>query len=493
MELKVKNIRLTTGVPVIILTQENADNLGISVGGRASIKKSSSTKKPLSVIVDISDSMVKNNEVGLSKETKLRLNAKSRQDMVVNLAEVPSSLQLIKKKLNKQELSDDELDEIIEDVVDNSLSSPEIALFVSAMYSNGMSLKETIYLIEAILKTGNLLKFKNQHVVDKHCIGGIPGNRTTPIVVSICAAAGLIMPKNSSRAITSAAGTADVIESIAKIEFSISELKKIVKKTNACMVWGGSLEIVPADSKIISVEKSLKIDPEAQLLASIMSKKLASDSNYILIDIPYGRNAKVNLKRAKRIKRKFENLGRFFHKKIKVVLTKGDQPIGNGIGPELELQDVISVLKQMPNRPLDLEKKSLYLSGILLEMVGKAKENEGLKMAQQLLISQKAFNKFKQIIEAQKGRVRPIKESKFKKDLFSKRNCKIKDIDNKLINSLARITGCPNYKSAGLYLYKHLGDSVKKEDKIITIYADSKGRLKQAEEFYKKYKPIKFK
>jgi len=251
------------------------------------------------------------------------------------------------------------LAEIIEDVVDNSLSGPEIALFISAMYSNGMSIKETAYLIESILKTGNIMKFRNKYVVDKHCIGGIPGNRTTPIVVAICTAAGLLMPKNSSRAITSAAGTADVIETIAQIEFSMPELKRIVKKTNGCMVWGGALGIVPADSKIIQIEKSLKLDPEAQLLASIMSKKLASDSNYILIDIPYGKTAKVDKRKANHLKKKFEALGELFHKKLIVVLTKGKEPIGNGIGPELEMGDLMKVLNQKDIRPLDLENKSV--------------------------------------------------------------------------------------------------------------------------------------
>ena len=291
-------------------------------------------------------------------------------------------------------------DRIISDIVTNSLSEAEIALFVSAMYKEGMNMKETIYLIKAILKSGKSLKLKlkNKKIADKHSIGGIPGNRTTPLIVSICAASGLVIPKSSSRAITTAAGTADVVETIAKVEFSMKELEKIVKKVGACLIWGGSLEIVPADEKIISIEKMLNIDPEAQLLASIMSKKLALGAKYILIDIPYGKTAKVTKKKALDLKKKFEYLGKHFKKKLKVVLTKGGQPIGNGIGPVLEMKDILKILKHSEDRPLDLENKSVFLAGCLLEMTGKADKGKGIVLAKQILGSGKAFEKFKEII-----------------------------------------------------------------------------------------------
>jgi len=490
MKLKTKIIGLETGVPVILLTEKNANLLGVNVGGRATIKKPSS-KKELSVIVDISNQLVSDKQIGISKETKDRLSLERGYVLDVDVAEIPDSLYFIKKKIDKKKLTEKEINEIIKDVVDNSLSSPEISMFISAMYSRGMTYEETIYLIKAILKSGNLLKFRNKYVVDKHSIGGIPGNRTTPIVVSICAAAGLIMPKNSSRAITSAAGTADVIEAMAKVEFSIKELKQIIKKTNACMVWGGSLGIVPADSKIINIEKSLNVDPEAQLLASIMSKKLASDSNYILIDIPYGKGAKVDKKRALHLKRKFEKIGNYFDRIIKVVLTKGDQPIGNGVGPELELRDVIKVLKQEEDSPKDLEDKSLFLAGTLLEMTGKVKDGSGMSFAKSILVSGKAYEKFAQIIKAQRGKIRKIKEAKYKKEILANKSGIIREINNKKINSLARIAGCPSFKASGLYLYKHLGQKIKKGEKLITIYSDSRSRLNQAKDFYKKTSPIK--
>tara|TARA_Y100000034_G_scaffold123040_1_gene169296 strand:+ start:3310 stop:4563 length:1254 start_codon:yes stop_codon:yes gene_type:complete len=397
----------------------------------------------------------------------------------------------IKKKLDKKQLSEKEINEIIKDVVNNSLSEEEISIFVLAMYKHGMNMKEIIYLTKAILNSGNKLKLKDKFMVDKHSIGGIAGNRTTPIVVSICAATGLIVPKTSSRAITSAAGTADVIETIAKVNFSVSELKKILKKTNACMVWGGALNLVPADSKIIKIEKILKIDPEAQLLASIMSKKLAVGSKYILIDIPYGKSAKVTKLKALKLKKKFVYLGRYFNKKLKVVLTDGKEPIGNGIGPSLELIDVINVLDPEKKGPKDLEEKSLFLAGELLELTKKTKN--GVDLAKKILYSGKAYNKFRQIIKAQGGSLKKIKLTKLRYDVLSKKSGKIIEIDNKKINSLVRIAGSPMDKSSGIYLYFHVGDRIKRREKILTIYAESKSRLYEAVKFFNKEKPIKIK
>ena len=490
MELKVKLLNWSTGFPVVVIDERTANKIGVPPGGRASLK-SSSTSKEISAIVDIASKFIRESEIGVSSEIEKMLDLKKGQKIIVSLSEPPDSLDLIKKKLNKGRLSQQEIKEIIEDVVNNSLSGPELALFVSAVYKQGMTYKETIYLIKAILETGEKLSLRNKLVVDKHCIGGIPANRTTPLVVSICAAAGLTMPKSSSRAITSAAGTADVIEAIAKVEFSNEELKKIIKKTNAFMIWGGSLGIVPADSKLIQIEKILNLDPEAHLLASIISKKLASGSSYILIDIPYGKTAKVDKKTAIRLKRKFEKIGNYFHKKIKVVLTDGSQPIGNGIGPELELSDIMKVFHQDEDRPLDLERKSLFLAGELLEMVKKAKSGMGFLMAKEILVSGKALNKFKEIIEAQKGKVRNPKLSKFKYDVLAHKSGRVREIDNKKINSLARTAGCPTYKSSGVYLYKHVGENLKKGDKILTIYSDSKIRLRQALDFCKRHTPIK--
>jgi len=492
MELKVKILNWSAGIPVAMLNESTANLIGVKTNGRIFIQTLSKNPKSISTIVDTAKTLVGKKEIAVSSELKERLSLTRGQKVDIDLSSNPKSLTLIKKKMNNKELSQKEISEIIFDITQNSLSDAEIALFISAMYDKGMNMKETIYLINAILNSGQKLKWKGGLVADKHSIGGIPGNRTTPLVVSICAAGGLIMPKSSSRAITTAAGTADVIETIAKVEFSMKELKKIVEKTGACLIWGGSLEIVPADEKIITIEKMLNIDPESQLLASIMSKKLALGANYILIDIPYGKTAKVDKKKGNNLKRKFEYLGKYFKRKVHVVLTKGDEPIGNGIGPVLEILDILKILKRSENRALDLEKKSIFLAGQIFEMTKKAKKGQGIKLAKELLDSGKALKKFGEIIKAQGGTLDHLKPAKFRKDIIAKKNIKIQEIDNKKINSLARISGSPLDKSAGLYLYGHIGDKINKGEKIITIYSESKSRLKESIHFFNSQKPIKF-
>ncbi|MFH1801328.1 MAG: thymidine phosphorylase [archaeon] len=489
MELKVKFLEWYADVPVAMLNQKTAERIGVHIKDRIFLKSNS---HEMSTIVNTVDKWVKEDEIAVSNKIKKRLNLKKGQKIDAVLAMPPKSLSFIKKKLNNGRLSKKEIEEIIGDIVNNSLSESEIAMFVSAMYKYGLNMNETIFLIEAILKTGELLNLKKKFIADKHSIGGVPG-RTTPIVVSICASAGLIFPKTSSRAITTPAGTADVIETIARVDFSMKELRKIIQKTGACMVWGGGLEMVPADSIIIQIEKVLNIDPESQMLASIMAKKLAVGSNYILIHIPYGRTAKVNRQKAVALKKKFEKLGKYFNKKLKCNINKNNGPVGKGVGPVLEMIDVIKILDPNQKGPKLLEKRALILSAELLEMTGKAKKGEGLKMALDILYSGKAFEKFKQIIKAQEGDLdfKKLQPAKLKKDFYSAKSGRISEIDNKKINLLARIVGCPSDKRAGVYLHFNAGEKVRKGEKIITIYSENRSRLKQASKFYEENKIIK--
>lgn len=486
MQLKVKILKLFAGRPVAILHKKTADKISVNVDDRISLNKKN--KKIISV-VDIATGLIKENEIAVSNEIVKELKLKENEIIDISIAQHPESINLIYKKLKCSPLNEKELKKIVSDIVKNALTEPEIAYFVSAIYKCGMSIKEIEYLIKAIVSTGKTLHLRGK-VADKHGIGGIPGNRTTPIIVSICASTGLIMPKTSSRAITTSAGTADVIESVARVDFSAEEIHRIVKRTKACIVWGGSLGLAPADDKIIQIERLLNLDPEPQLLASILAKKLAVDSKYVLIDIPYGKSAKVSKSQAIQLKNKFNKLAHKFDINLKCVLTDGSQPIGNGVGPILEMRDIISILKQEPERPLDLEKKSLLLSSLLLELAGKAKKGKGIAMAKKILYSGKAFKKFQEIIKAQEGHLNNLKLGEFHQEIKAKKSGKIIEIDNKKINFLARILGCPADKSAGIYLHKHVNDKVKNKGIIFTFYAESEEKLKEALKFYKKIAPI---
>ena len=491
MRLKVKFLKWFPGVPVAMLNLKTAQRLGIHSRDRISIRTLGKNPKELSTVVGLVEGIVGKNQIALSSEVRSLMNLRKGQFVEVSLARAPKSLEYIKAKLDGKRLTQQELDTILKDLVSNSLSEAEVALFVSAMYKQGMNFKEIIALIKSMLHSGEKLNLRNKVIVDKHCVGGVAGNRTTPIVVSICASAGLVMPKNSSRAITSAAGTADVVEVLANVEFTKAQLEKLVRKVGACLVWEGPVGIVPADSKIIRIERMLGIDPKSQLLASIMSKKLAVGSNYILIDIPYGRGAKIERKNeALSLKREFEKLARYFKVRIKVVLTDGSQPIGNGVGPVLEMMDVLSVLDPSKKGPKDLEEKALFLAGEILEMAGKAKKGKGKELARDLLSSGKAFKKFKQIIEAQGGKIKRLAPAKFHTQILSKKKGEITHIDNRKINFLARIVGCPLDKDAGLFIHHHVGEKVEKGEPLLTFYAQTPSRLKEVMKFYKKQKPI---
>jgi len=491
MQLKVRVLKFLAGRPIAILNETAARRMNIHVGERITISKFGDS---IISIIDSSTELAMPNEIAVSGEIVEQLSLSEGDFVEVSLAEKPESTLFIRKKMDGLRLEKTEIDSIIKDIVGNALTEAEIAYFVSAVYKNGMNNLETENLIKAMVSTGKRLNFEGT-VVDKHSIGGIAANRTTPIVVSICASAELTMPKNSSRAITSAAGTADVIESIAEVEFSTEEIKKIVEKTGACMVWGGSLGLSPADDKLIQVERILNLDPEPQLLASVLSKKIAVGSKYVIIDIPYGKSAKVDKTRGMRLKKKFEELGKEFNLRLKCVLTHGDEPIGKGIGPLLEIRDVIKVLKREPDAPKDLEEKGIFLAGEILELCARAKHGEGEKLARELLNSGKAFHKFREIIEAQHGKIPTMKEiedrlGKQSKSILALSDSVVKEIDNKKMNIIANIAGSPMDKGSGLYLYKHVGEKVKKGEKLITIYSDSKARLENALQLYEKLKPI---
>ncbi len=484
MKLKIKKLKFMTGRSISVIHEKTAEELGFHIGDRISIENKN--KKIISVI-DIISKMIKLNEIAVSEKIIRFLRIKDGDNVEIKIIEKPYCIDLIKKKLDGHRLNKNEIKEIIENIANNSLTEIEIAFFISAVHSGGMSLNETKYLTEAMVETGNILKLKGK-IADKHSIGGIAGNKTTPILVSICAATGLIIPKTSSRAITSAAGTADVIETITRVDFSIKEIKKIIKKTNACFVWGGALGLAPVDDEIIRIERLINIDSTSQLLASILSKKISVGSKYILIDIPYGKSAKVTKKQAEKLKGLFLDLADKFKINLEVALTDGSEPIGNGIGPVLEMNDVIKVLSRK-NPPKDLEEKSIFLSGKLLELSRKVKSGEGEKLAMEILNSKKALKKFNQIVQAQSGnknKIKKFKKPKFSYEINAEKNIKVDHISNNLINRLARYLGCPEDKSAGIYLHKKKGGEAKKGEKIMTIYADSKEKLKHGINFYKK-------
>jgi putative thymidine phosphorylase len=499
MLLKVKTLYLLAGRPIAILHEETARKHNLHVGDRIRLKNRG---KEIVAPIDITGgtTILTKNQIALSQEIIDELKLEKNKSIEISAALKPLSINYISKKLHRKELSYTEIYSIISAIVNNELTEAEVAYFVSGVYLCGMSLDEIVSLTMAMVRTGQKLDLKNKIIIDKHSIGGVAGNRTTPIVTSIIGAfidkykLDAVMPKTSSRAITSAAGTADVVETICGVEFSVQEVKKILEKARACLVWGGSLGFAPADDKIIHAERILNLDPEAQLIASILSKKLAVNATHVLIDIAYGRSAKVKtINDAIAMKKRFEDVARHFNLNLRCLTTRGEQPIGNGIGPALEMRDILDVFQRKETRPLDLEQKSLYLASELLSFVTNMPKKEAYDDAKSILESGEAFKKFRQIIEAQGGSLsnldRKLKLGRFRTEIKAHKNGKIFEIDHKKIASIARIIGCPADIGAGIFLHKHLNDIVKKNEIVFTIYAETKDKLDYAKRISERIMP----
>ncbi len=493
IELKVRKVNLRSGGPkVVVINERVAEREVIKPMDRVRII----TKKgPIIAIVNTS-SDVPEDEIWIYKEIWEDLEIGDEEKVLVSLESKPRAVEYIKKKLDGHELSEEEIFDIIHNINKNTLSEVEAMAFIVSSYTYGLSLEETYYLTKAIAETGRKLDLNVKQIADKHCIGGIPNNRTTMLIVPILAAAGVYIPKTSSRAITSPAGTADTMEVLAPVDLSIEEMREVVLKTRGCIIWGGGTEIASADDKLIRLRRSLSLDPEGMLLASVLAKKYAVGAEYLLIDIPVGRHAKVtNFRDAYKLKSSFERLGRMLGMNTHAIITDGSQPIGNGIGPALEARDVLWILSNDSKGPFDLREKAESMAGLLLEMVGLAKEGEGILMAKEIISSGKALNKFKEIVEAQGGdpNVRPedLPIGQYTYDFLSPRNGMISEINIKAISKVARYAGAPFDKGAGIYLYKKVGDFVKADEKILTIYSESETKLDYAIRILEEENPIK--
>ncbi len=484
MKFRVKDMDIATGgILIAILNTKDAHTMDLHSGDRAIVKADG---KETTCILDISESKkaVPEGKIGLFEEVLDRLQVKHGSMVDIKLTGKPESVKHIRDKLHGKHLTYRELYHIMDDITHDRLSAIEKTYFVAAGFSNGWKAEEIVNMTKAMVETGDKIKF-NRITCDKHSIGGVPGNRTTMIVVPIVAAAGLTIPKTSSRAITSPAGTADTMECLAKVELSEEKIRQVVKKVGACIVHGGSMNLAPADDKIIEVENPLSIDAEGQLLASVMAKKYSVSASYVLADIPMGKSTKAPTRaKAEHLKKMFELVGRKLGMKVKVILTDGSHPIGNGIGPLLETEDVLKVLQNREDAPQDLRKKSLFMAGLLLEMAGKCKKGSGLDAATGLLESGKAWKKMKEIIEAQ-GKVSLPELGRYRFVVRSQKAGRVQEIDNDTIAKIARVAGAPVDKGSGIYLHRKLHQPAKRNEALYTIYAESAFNLRQAKEFVK--------
>lgn len=484
MEFKVWLLGIRSGgKQIIVVDSEDASQLGIHSSDRVKVTYKD---KHIIAIANVAADFPKKT-LGIYGEVYDKLQVQNGDSVTVRPAERPESIGYIRDKISGRRLSAQEIKAIILDVVERHLSDIELASFVTSLYIHGTCMDEAEALTNAMVETGKTIDFGKGPILDKHSIGGVPGDKTTILVIPIVAAAGFTIPKTSSRAITSPAGTADRVEVLCPVNLTCEEMQKVVKKTNACLAWGGALDLAPADDLMIQVEYPLSIDP--LLLPSIMSKKKAIGADYIVVDIPTGRGAKIKtIGEAQALAQEFIELGKRLDMTIQCAVTFGEQPIGYAIGPALEAREALSAL--MGKGPIDLVNKAASLAGLLFEMRG---INDGIQKAKDVLKSGEAEKKLREIIAAQGGDpdVKPedIEVGPKTLEIHADEEGRVQWINNRAMAHIAREAGAPKNRGSGVLLNKKLGDKVAEGDVIYTIFSEKTQKLDSAVQLAKKLNP----
>ncbi|MCF6251907.1 MAG: thymidine phosphorylase family protein [Methylococcaceae bacterium] len=438
------------------------------------IQVSANGCKLLAVVNVVDDnSIVHPGELGLSEQAFKYLHVDEGVLVTVNHAEPPKSMDAVRRKINGERLDQADFNDIANDIVETRYSKMEMAAFLVATGQNNLDRDELLYLTQAMLQSGERMDWHEPLVADKHCIGGIPGNRTSMLVVPIVAAHGMLIPKTSSRAITSPAGTADTMEVLSHVNLTPEQMLDIVRQERGCLAWGGTAKLAPVDDLLISVERPLGIDSQGQMVASILSKKLAAGSTHLIVDIPVGPTAKVrHMRQALALRKLFEFVGDRLNIHLEVMITDGRQPIGLGIGPVLEARDVMKVLNNSPDAPADLRQKSLQLAGRIIEFDPDVRGGQGYAIARDILESGRACEKMKSIIKTQGEKEIDLQPGKLCHQVCADREGVVTHIDNFQTAKIARIAGAPMDKKAGVDLFKKLGDKVTKGEPLFRIHAE---------------------
>ncbi len=430
--------------------------------------------------------LLQDGEASLSESAWKALRAEEGDTIAFSHLQPVSSMSRVRSKMYGNKLDDEAFHSIIADVAEGRYSNIELAAFITACAGDNLDAEEIAGLTKAMVAVGETLDWGQDIVVDKHCVGGLPGNRTTPIVVAIVAAAGLTIPKTSSRAITSPAGTADTMETMTPVNLSLDEIRRVVKQEGGCIAWGGAVKLSPADDVLIKIEKALDVDSEGQMIASVLSKKVAAGSTHVIIDIPVGKTAKVRSQvDAKKLEFYFRRVGLEIGLEIKVLITDGSQPVGRGIGPALEALDVLAVLKQENNRPKDLEERATLIAGALLELAGKAAHGNGQATAADLLRGGAAWKKFRAICKAQGG-FREPKPGSLRHEVRATEGGRVEEIDNRRLAKVAKLSGAPSRPGAGVVLHCKTGQKLMAGEPVFTLYAETSGELNYAKMYLEK-------
>lgn len=440
----------------------------------------------IATLYQVTGDLLAPGEAGLSESAWKLLHPAEGDRISVSHPAPLESLRSVRAKVFGERLDDSALCAIVGDVSAGRYSEIHLAAFITACATRGMDRDETIALTHAMIAAGKQLHWGTRPVADKHCIGGLPGNRTTPIVVAIVAACGVMIPKTSSRAITSPAGTADTMEVLAPVDLDLSSMRRVVEREGGCIIWGGAVQLSPVDDILIRVERPLDLDSEGQLVASVLSKKAAAGATHLVLDLPVGPTAKLrSQKAAQALSHALVTVASALGIDARIVLSDGIQPIGRGVGPSLEARDVLAVLRNESGAPADLRQRGVALAGALLELAGATGAGTGKVMAERTLSEGLAWRKFEAICEAQGG-MRSPPMAPWRHDITAPHPGRIAKIDNRRLARVAKLAGAPAARAAGLELHVHLNDDVLAGASLYTIHAESPGELAYSLDYAKR-------
>jgi thymidine phosphorylase len=481
MSLKARRIGLhTQREPVVIMRTDCAVCRSEGLAARSQVLLRAGDREVAAVLFQQDDGQLGHDEIGLSEAAWSLLQG--RKGELVQITHMPplESLRWVRRRIFGNQLSQTALNEIVRDVVAGRYSDVHLSAFITAGSAYPLTDDETFALSRAMAEAGNQLKWGEALVVDKHSIGGLPGNRTTPIVVAIAAACGITIPKTSSRAITSPAGTADAMATVTRVDIDLPTMRRVVEREGGCLAWGGSLNFSPADDIFIGVERQLDVDPEGQLIASVLSKKIAAGADRVVLDLPFGPTAKIRSREAaNRLSSRVELISKRLGIQSICVITDGSQPVGRSIGPALEMMDVLAVLRRDPEAPLDLRDRSLRLAAAVLEAGERARSRCGFALAREVLEDGRALRKFEAICRAQGRFVEPPRAS-LKCTVTATSSGRLSRLDNRKIAQVAKLAGAPDSPAAGIRLHARKGDEIKAGQPLMTIHADTETELSYA-------------
>ncbi|MCG3223948.1 MAG: AMP phosphorylase [Candidatus Heimdallarchaeota archaeon] len=478
--LKIQKIDVNIERSLVFVNAKTLDKYKIQPSANVKIKSENS--EVMSEVIS-TDTLVEPGFIGLSEELITKLRSKVNKKVNVFARKRPASLEYVKNKQAGKIWTESNIRSIVSDICVGQYTDLELAMFTLAQYYKGLDMNEIQFLTQSMAEFGTTIDF-DEPVYDKHSIGGIPGNKVSLIIVPTVAAAGLLIPKTSSRAITSPSGTADTMEVLCNVNFSSDEILELAPKVRGMLVWGGTLDLSPLDEIVIhKVEQPLGIDPHSQMLASIFSKKVSTGVDHLVLDIPTGTGSKMPTREsAIQYAQESTELGRRLGIHIEAALSYGEQPLGKAIGPALEAREALDVL--LGNGPTSVLEKSNELSGILFEMAGLATAGQGAALAADFIKKGKAKAKMEEILAVQGGNpnIKPeeVEVGEYTVEVLAPKDGYIVRLSNVAVKKVAYAAGTPSHKKAGVYLHKKSGDFCKKDDKLMTIYSDSEGRLTEA-------------